>query len=274
MGFSLSGMMRGLGQGMADVGKTASTLGMSQILEAERAKVQSLRDERLQTFTTSERVAGAAEKAVESGKDRAQKDRHKTETLAASERATAASYLKNTTDAKKQAGVALQTDPTNPVLIKNFNDADADNKDAISVMKSRLGAAGAKADAKAAPKAGAGGGADNLDKAVLAMTGGKPTPKVPETAVPGAPPAAFDPMAAIAKEMGTGPAADDYSSADEAEPPARTSLIGRLTAAAPGAARPTSKVWYAENRAKLIESGKYTSDQIAAMDKAFGIVQK
>jgi hypothetical protein len=146
-------------------------------------------------------------------------------------------------------------------------EVNKDIVDVTSLAKSKFGS-GAKPD----PKSGKGRDYSSLPGmpkkpgAAVAGTEAGPTP-----AKAGMP--AFDPMAAIAGEMGTerAPAADDYSGEDEPPAPSSNSLIGRLVSSAPGSARPTSKAWYSENRAKLIKSGKYTPEQIEAMDKKFGI---
>lgn len=83
MGLSFSGLIGGIGVGMADVGKSMIQRQTMLDIDAERAKVQEMRDQRLYAHQTSERVAGEkyqtgereAEQSYKSGEHRA-KERH------------------------------------------------------------------------------------------------------------------------------------------------------------------------------------------------------
>ena len=274
MGFSLSGMIAGAGKGAADVGEKLVGVEATRLatldIDKERAAVQALRDERLMAHTTSERVAGETHKTGESALDRAQKDRHHKDTIERVDRTTIKDLHSNLVKEKQQLLTAITADPSDAQSRARLAEVNKDIVDVTSLAKSKLGN-GAKAD----PKAGKG---TTLSPEQAAKLKGKWMGEggaAEKPAVAGATtiPTAFDPMAAIAGEMGAerAPAADDYSSEDEPVAPSSNSLIGRLVSSAPGSARPTSKAWYSENRAKLIKSGKYTPEQIEAMDKKFGI---
>lgn len=146
--FSLGGLIAGAGQGLADVGKSMTTVGASLGLEQQREAAQALRDERLNAMTSKEHALTRDATTKENALNRAQKDRHQTALLESQERATAASLLKNATDALKMAKVDYATDQSNPQYIKALEDATKTYNDAYATAKSRLStAAGGKPEA-------------------------------------------------------------------------------------------------------------------------------
>lgn len=155
--FSLSGLIAGAGQGAADVGRTLVASGAQLSLEQQRDAAQALRDERIQAFTAKESALTREATAKQHGLDRAMKERQHGETLATAERSTAASLLKNATDALKMAKTDYATDPSNPQFITALKSAESDYRDALSTAKSRLSAAGGAGKAET-PKPASGTG--------------------------------------------------------------------------------------------------------------------
>lgn len=51
--FKMSGLIAGLGQGMADAGKSMTEMGAQQMIEQQREAAQKLRDERLNSFNVA-----------------------------------------------------------------------------------------------------------------------------------------------------------------------------------------------------------------------------
>lgn len=151
--FSLGGLIAGAGQGMTDVGKSMTTVGAALGLEQHREAAQALRAERLRDMTVTENALTRAATAKEKALDRDMTKLHHGQTLATAERSTAASLLKNATDTLKMAKVDYATDPSNPQYITALKGAENDYRDALTTMKSRLSAAGGKAET---PKPGDG----------------------------------------------------------------------------------------------------------------------
>lgn len=153
--FSLGGLIAGAGQGMADVGKSMTTVGASLNLEQQREAAQALREERIQSFTAKESGLTRDATAKEHGLDRAMKERQHKETAATAERSTAASLLKSATDNLRMAKADFATNDTNPQFITALKDATEKYNDAYAAAKSRLSAAGGAGKAET-PKPGDG----------------------------------------------------------------------------------------------------------------------
>lgn len=155
---SFGGLIAGAGKGMTDVGKSMVTVGAALNLEQQREAAQALRDERLQSMTVAENALTRAATAKEKALDRDMTKLHHGQTLATAERSTAASLLKNATDALKMAKVDYATDPSNPQYITALKGAESDYRDALSTAKSRLSAAGGGTGKVEAPKPASGTG--------------------------------------------------------------------------------------------------------------------
>lgn len=153
--FSLGGLIAGASKGMTDVGKSMTTIGGMLGLEQHRESAQQLRDERLNAMTSKEHALTREATAKEKALDRDMTKLHHGQTLATAERSTAASLLKNATDALKMAKVDYGTDPSNPQFITALKGAENDYRDALSTAKSRLSAAGGKPET---PKPASGAG--------------------------------------------------------------------------------------------------------------------